>query len=530
MKRFARSLSRAGTLLGLVALVLCINQPATGDAAQPPPAAPGTEHTYVGTLTGGDDSARIGVVVDDKNFLAYVCSQDKEFNAEHAAWFKGARSDDELEATNTGRTLKATVAADQVIGELRSGDKTMTFTAKACDDHMVAGLYRAEETDDGQKCVFGWVIDEDGFVAGGIQRQNLKGTGVVPNNGVLGGVNGQVNPKANPIAGQRVQNPANPPTGRKVKGFSPARRQEFLDRIQAKTPQNGNPLLPGLIHLVKRFNSGVKPENPVEEAAFAQFRKLPKQSLVDYVNNWEKIPLAVRQRLAGPELANMDPKKAVTAERISALVKQTGLQPAGPPVTRSAVTPIVKQVKIKELKALDTTGEAKDEIFAIYVIGTGNQLFTKTTAVIEKVGNGDTKNFAAADQIVFPPAEQPNLVSAEDVLVTATLFEQDGNVALIKNLVKVLVDAAIVTVAIVTAPAGAAAGGFVVPANLLIDQIAAGIPDAQTLGTDTFRATPDGKIREISNNSSKTELKFKETAKKGPGPFDFRLRGLDVKN
>lgn len=156
-------------------------------------------------------------------------------------------------------------------------------------------------------------------------------------------------------------------------------------------------------------------------------------------------------------------------------------------------------------------------------------MFTKTTAVIEQVKNGDSKTFAAADQVVFPPAEQLNLVSAQDVLVTATLFEQDGNVALVKNLVKVIVDAAIVTVAILTFPEGTAVGGFVVPANIPIDQIAAGLPDAQTLGTETFRATPDGKLKKIENNTSVAELKFKETAKKGPGPFDFRLTGLDVK-
>ena len=532
MNRFVGSLARASSLLALGAAVLLI-APADApvEAAQPPAAATaaGETHTFVGTLAGGPDSARIGIAVDDKNFLIYVCSQDPAFNADHAAWFKGARAGDTLEATNGNRTLKATLSADKLTGEIASGDKTITFTAKGCDDHVVAGLYRATDTDDGKTCVFGWVVDEDGFVAGGVQRPGVKGTGVLPNNGILGGVTGQANGKANPVFGQRVQNPANPPVGKKGKGFSAARRAEFLARIQAKTPTGGNPLLIGMIHLLKRFDAGARAEGKIEVAAFAQFRRLPKQAITDYLKNWDGLPLAVRQRLAGAELAGVDAKKAVTVERMSALIKRAGIQPAGPPVPRSAVVPTVTQVKVKELRALDTTGEVNDEIFAVYVVGTGNQLFTKTTAVIEKVRNGNIKSFAAADQIVFPPAEQPNLVSAEDVLITATLFEQDGNIALIANLVKVVVDAVIVTIAIVTAPAGALAVGFVAPANLLIDQIAAGLSDAQTLGTDSFRATPDGNLKRIENNTSVSELKFKQASKSGPGPFDFRLTGLDVK-
>ena len=526
MTRSAVTLIRAGTLLALLAAVLLIGTEAAPAGATQPPAPPdaAAAHTFVGTIAGAPESARIGVVCDGKSFLVYACSDDKGFNADHAAWFKGASAGDKIEAVNGARTLKATVTADTVSGELRSGDTALTFTAKRCDDHVVAGLYRAEDGDG----LFGWVIDEDGFVAGGVQRPNTKGAGVVPNNGVIGGVKAPADKNGSQVAGQRVQNPAQPPKGKKVKGFSPARRAEFLARIQTKTPQNGNPLLPALIHMVKRFNTGAKPETKVEEAAFAQLRKLPKQALVDYEKNWDKIPVAVRQRLAGPELAKMDPTKALTVERMGELVKAAGIQPAAK-TPRSNTAPTVSQVSIKELRALDTTGEVKDEIFAIYVIGADNQVFTKTTAVLTGIGNGDTKTFAAADRIVFPPAEQPNLTSVGDVLVTATLFEQDNNIGLVKTLVKALVDAVIVGIAIFTAPEGAAAGGFVVPANLLIDQIAAGLPDAQTLDTDTFRATPDGKLLAIGNNNVKSELKFKTAEKKGPGPFDFRLTGLDVR-
>src|SRR5262249_36013578 len=139
------------------------------EAAQP---AENDTHTYVGTLSGAPDSARIGIVCDTKNFMVYVCSQDAAFNADHAAWFKGMRTGDKIEATNGSRTLRATVAGDKVAGEIKSGGVTMNFAAKNCDDHVVAGLYRAEDTDDNQKCVFGWVVDEDGCVAGGRQQAN----------------------------------------------------------------------------------------------------------------------------------------------------------------------------------------------------------------------------------------------------------------------------------------------------------------------------------------------------------------------
>lgn len=529
MKPFVKKFGRAGAVFALLVGVAVMTQETTQVAvAQPPapaeePVAP-SARTFVGALEGAPEGTRVGIVCDDKGFIAYVCSEDKDFTAERAAWFKGAPANDKIEAANGERKLTAALTADAATGELRCGDKKFAFTAKRCDGHVIAGLYRAEA--DG--AVYGWVIDEDGAVAGGVQRPNVKGTGPVPNNGVLSGVKTPVNANGKAVAGQKVQNPAAPPKGAPVKGFSEARRAEFLARVQAKTPQEGNPLLPALINTVRRFNDGAKPGNDVEKAMFAQLSKAPKQALKDYIKDWEKIPLAVRQRMAGPELAKMDAKTPLTGERLKELVEKVGVKPAAK-LPRSNNQPAVAQVSVKTLRPLDTTGEVRDEIFAVYVVGTGNQLFTKTTSVLTGVKNGEDKNFPAGDRVIFPPPEQPGLVSFEDVLVTATLFEQDGNVALVANLVKVLVDSIIVGVAVATAPAGAGAAGFVAPANLLIDQIASAFPEAQTLDTDTFRATPAGQLLAIGNNNPKTELKFKTTQKKGPGPFDFRLIGLDAK-
>jgi hypothetical protein len=539
MTRFVGMCLRSVTLPVLLFAVLAIGQ-RTGsvEAAQPPAAQPApaaapaaTTHTYVGTPAGVETTARIGIVCDEKNFLVYVCSQDATFNNDHAAWFKGERNGNTIEASAAGRTLKATVAADAVTGEIKSGGATIAFAAKACDDHVCAGLYRAEDAADGATVVFGWVVDEDGNVAGGRQRQGAKGTGVIPNNGVLNGLNGRANAKAQPVNGQRVQNPARPPVGAKKK-FTPERRQEFLDRMVAKSPKDGNPLMAMMMHMVKRFNNGEKPQGAVEEAAFAKLRTLPRQALVDYVKNFESLPQATRDRILGNHMNGVTLKQPVTQDMARTLVSRAGIKSraAAAPVP-AAAAPRITKVTVKELKCFKTTssaGEFRDEIFAVYAVASANVLFAKTTGQISGIRNGDENNFAAADQIVFPPADQPGLTSAEDVFVVAKLFEADGNINLIRNTLKVLADTAIVIVAVVLK--NPAIGGFVVPANLLIDQITAGLPDAQPLGEDAFRATLDGKTKKVDSNTNVNELEFKRNDRAGPAPFDYRLRQLDVKN
>lgn len=526
---------RGTTLMGLIAAVLCFgNDERPAEAAAIAGAADGpAAHTFVGTLAGAADSARIGIVCDDKNFLVYVCSQDAAFNADHAAWFKGARNGDSLAATNGARNFKAAITAERAAGEITSGGKTFTFTAKNCDNHVVAGLYRAEDTDDNQKCVFGWVVDEDGTVAGGLQRQNVKGTRVIPNNGVLNGLNGQVNPKVQPVNGQRVQNPALPPVGVKGKKFTGARRQEFLNRLAASSPRNGNPLMGGLVHMVRRFIAGQRPQGEVEQAVFARLQRVPRQALADYLKNWDALPAAFRERLTGTDLKGIAINQPITKEIARGLGTRSGVSVrSAPPPAPAAGAPVISQVTIRELKCIKTTssaGEGRDEIFAVYAVAAGNQLFAKTTGVINKIKNGDANDFTAADQIVFPPAEQPAITSAEDVIIVAKLFESDGNIDLIKNVIKALVDAGIVTIAILTAPAGAAAGGFVVPANLLIDQIAAGIPDAQPLEEDDVRAGVDGRTRRVETNTIKNEMEFRRNDKAGPAPFRYELRKFDVR-
>src|SRR5262249_61205106 len=49
--------------------------------------------TFIGPLEGAPRSARIGVVTDGAEFVAYICSQDADFNQNFSKWLKGPVGD-----------------------------------------------------------------------------------------------------------------------------------------------------------------------------------------------------------------------------------------------------------------------------------------------------------------------------------------------------------------------------------------------------------------------------------------------------
>jgi hypothetical protein len=123
----------------------------------------------IATFPDGAGSARVGIVVQDGRFKAYVCSLDEDFNLEYARWYEGkVGSGGAIRKTSPdGVTFKATVTDDAFQGEVISADKqSLSFDGgpvPAGTDHI--GLYRGAGKYAGKPVLVGAVIDEDGTFA-----------------------------------------------------------------------------------------------------------------------------------------------------------------------------------------------------------------------------------------------------------------------------------------------------------------------------------------------------------------------------
>ncbi len=128
--------------------------------------------SYVGKV--GDGGAMIGVVTHGKTFLAYVCSDNDDFNASHARWFRGEVGDKgAIKATVAGATLAAYVTDGKVSGKLTGSDKKeLSFTASAVKGS--GGVFRAEVIIDKEHYVAGWVRDDEGATTGGSGKAGGK--------------------------------------------------------------------------------------------------------------------------------------------------------------------------------------------------------------------------------------------------------------------------------------------------------------------------------------------------------------------
>jgi hypothetical protein len=157
---------RVVSALGLAAAA------AIGWGAEPP--AP--SRTYVGELAGGPRSARIALVIQGNAVVAYACSQDQQFNQDHARWYEGELKDQRLAVTRDGRQLTARVEGDMVKGTLVGPDgREMTFTTRRTAANSLAGLYRGEDRFAGEDYVLGWIVDQNHDVVGaGFNKRRIK--------------------------------------------------------------------------------------------------------------------------------------------------------------------------------------------------------------------------------------------------------------------------------------------------------------------------------------------------------------------
>ena len=153
------------------ALALCLAVAATAGAIFTPSlaSAAGQATSYVATFSGGAGSARVGIVVQDGHYKAYVCSLDEDFNLQYARWYEGkVGAGGAIQKTSPdGVTLKATVTGDQFTGSVTDAEKAaLPFSGAAVSagtDHI--GLYRGQARVSGKPVLIGAVIDQDGTFA-----------------------------------------------------------------------------------------------------------------------------------------------------------------------------------------------------------------------------------------------------------------------------------------------------------------------------------------------------------------------------
>lgn len=148
------------------------------DDAQPPTSAVNT-HTYVGRVAGSE--ALIGVVVDGKRVLAYVCDgvpgEPVGTTPTVQTWFNGESTGGEVDVSQPAGRLQL---------QLQLTDGSMSGAVTLADGRMLsvsgetttgdAGLYRAETTGPGGPAVSGWILAADGTQRGGVGGSLTIGT------------------------------------------------------------------------------------------------------------------------------------------------------------------------------------------------------------------------------------------------------------------------------------------------------------------------------------------------------------------
>jgi hypothetical protein len=148
-------------------------------AAAAAPAKP--SQVYVGTVKGGHASARLALVVNDGEFVAYVCGHDEDFNKANATWFRGKVTGGAIDASNDEkRTLKGTVADKKATLTLGGGKTDLTAEVTLVAADAVAGLYRDEAEVDDQTYTAGWIVDQDGTIAGAVRGPKQVATPKLP--------------------------------------------------------------------------------------------------------------------------------------------------------------------------------------------------------------------------------------------------------------------------------------------------------------------------------------------------------------
>jgi len=507
--------------------------------------------TYIGKLQGGPTSARVAMVADGENFMAYVCSADDEFNQKASRWFKGTMKGNEFSAERDGMRFSGALSSSGMDGTLSTGEE-MSFSAKATDDTTMAGLFRAEFNDGEDDIIGGWIVDENDETVGGSSTATgkkkktatvSKNENGVPNVAATGS-NGEVK-------GQRVTDPKNPPKGSTGRIITPELRSELLDILAARAGNRGaNPLAGVVVQEARRFLAGEQPQNKLEERVFNTLRKVPKALLKQYVADWDKVPGEIRRRLVGVAALALDPSKPITVDGVRTLLKANGtggqstsqigfpkvLDPfAGLVGVTLAANPLqggkISSIELKTLKCIDPTGFTKgkinkDEIFLQTVVVANGASFDKKSAIY-RFKAGDSKDLSDDDARIFPGGGAES--SEGDVVVTVALFEDDAeDIKKAKDIVSKLSTVATAIVTVVKPALVEKVQTAAKTAEGIIDGLAAALPETALLGTDTIVLRPDGSLVNKEGNP-KTKLNYQARRKSGKLKFHYELAPISAK-
>lgn len=522
-------------LAGLVLAFCASPVPAQSDGSAP-------AKTFVGPVTGAVESARVGVVADGTNFMLYVCSTDETFNKTSARWARGpvANGVCEGKSPDGAMAVKAAVAADTVKGTLTVAGKAMAFTATLADERTYAGLYRCEEKDGAFDYVAGWVVDEADFVAGNVQNRQTGRVQVPPGAGRpgQGGIvsprntnagnqpprGGNVPPNLNPgtgtgVRGQQVTNPQTPPTGAGKKITAQESQDNLVVIATNLERKGGSPLLALTIHQVRRFNAGTRPANELEQKTFARLARIPKATLLDYEKNWEKIPLATRQRILGPRGRNVDPATPLTGDLSRSVL---GLREGGSGATNPNApnAPTINSVRFTQFQCVIPADVRKDEVFYTCLVASGTTAFDNVSDIYKGIKKGDTKNFTARDSQFWPRFNTSTKASGE-ISIGVGLYDDDSGLRrAIVDVLSGLGDVAGDIAANAGANGGAVANGF----QNFLESSAAAISSVRFIGSDSVVIKPNQTAVD-ANGSPKNQLRFVKT---GVVSADYRFLGLQV--
>lgn len=191
----------------------------------------------------------IGVVTQNDNFLAYVCSADDAFNGTHARWFRGKiGKNGAITAEANGAKLNVTIDVAEATGTLLGSDKaSYKFTASATSDDGVGGVFRAETIIDKELYIAGWVKNDSGDTVDAVvnKKKNTVTKLTAPANpkGAPASTVGQ-GKKASAVAGARLDDLEFPLPGQLV-GATLTNIDAKKNTFTVKTDDGKSLTLPG---------------------------------------------------------------------------------------------------------------------------------------------------------------------------------------------------------------------------------------------------------------------------------------------
>jgi hypothetical protein len=162
-----------GLLFVLAFLLLTLDfREVFASTAQSSTAQSSTAQSFVAKFSNGPANARVGIVVQDGKYKAYVCSLDNEFNLIAARWYEGDVVNGQVSGISLdGVQFEATLAGSSFKGRVTDlNKKTLEFRGsqiKVGQNH--AGLYRGKAEVNGKNVIVGAVIGMDGSFASTVQ-------------------------------------------------------------------------------------------------------------------------------------------------------------------------------------------------------------------------------------------------------------------------------------------------------------------------------------------------------------------------